>query len=74
MIHRRQNCLRVALLVRVFIAPDHHREEKCEEQSLCHLKSQAISTRGSQVSAFAQAGRGGLVAKLDVRETRTVSI
>jgi hypothetical protein len=45
MIHRRQNCLRVALLVRVFIAPDHHREEKCEEQSLCHLKSQAISAR-----------------------------
>ena len=26
MIHRRHDCLRVALLVRLFVAPDHHRE------------------------------------------------
>jgi len=43
MIHRRHDCLRVALLVRVFVVSDPHREEKREEEALCCLTSQAIS-------------------------------
>jgi len=52
MIHRRHDCLRVALLVRLFVASPHHSCKKCEKEALCRL------TKSGHIS-LEMFGRGG---------------